>query len=285
MIIVVKRRTMAHRINGLPQMLSTATGVANVLGNKGAVWAKVNMDNNSTICFINSHLAAHEGAKYKQKRDIQARKIMRKISRAHGAPLEGAFDHIFWSGDLNYRLDVSAFPADVQTEISTGAKKEKVRIKSHYVQSILADQQVVREESGSEVPKRVVDLERMDELKATMAAGNVFEGFNEGRLLFAPTFKVVKRDHLCADNEPVALNEAGWLDSCEYQKKRTPAYCDRVLWRSKEENSNDVQLQQYGSIQHYATSDHKPVFATFNVSLLDSSESQNACTNNRVGEG
>jgi hypothetical protein len=75
-----------------------------------------------------------------------------------------------------------------------------------------------------------------------------FRTFAEGRLTFAPTYKYDR-------------------NSTEYdtsEKRRLPAWCDRVLWRSREP-SRVKQL-------HYRrweanVSDHRPISAGFNVTV------------------
>ena len=47
------------------------------------------------------------------------------------------------------------------------------------------------------------------------------------------------------------------------KKNRAPAWCDRVLWRS---NGNDIQCDGYGR-DEMKTSDHKPVYATFEAQV------------------
>jgi len=68
-------------------------------------------------------------------------------------------------------------------------------------------------------------------------------GFTEGKINFRPTFKVL-RDQ-----------EHG------YDEKRSPAWCDRVLWRSIP--GLWVEQKEYGSAPTILSSDHKPVFSSF----------------------
>ena len=80
-------------------------------GNKGAVCISMDISGTS-FCFVNSHLPAHDGEKYREGRNSDVRDIMRDFERQlthpNGAtePFSSRFDHCFWFGDLNYRLKV-----------------------------------------------------------------------------------------------------------------------------------------------------------------------------------
>merc|ERR1712048_772444 len=74
-----------------------------------------------------------------------------------------------------------------------------------------------------------------------------FVGFREAPVNFEPTFKVYKNKSL------------------HYQKKRSPAWCDRVLWRSAFGFEDDLRCTRYWNSLKVETSDHKPVYAEFVV--------------------
>jgi len=85
-----------------------------------------------------------------------------------------------------------------------------------------------------------------DQLAKSMKDQKVFVGFKEGDCsTFAPTFS-------CERNV-----EFG------YQKKRSPAWCDRILWRSF--SGFDAKLKKFDSSPKVTSSDHKPVFALFDL--------------------
>ncbi|XP_051891433.1 inositol polyphosphate 5-phosphatase Ka isoform X2 [Pristis pectinata] len=104
-----------------------------------------------------------------------------------------------------------------------------------------------------------------DQLNKAKKMEPVLSGFLEGPLLFKPTYK---------------FN----LDSTDYdtsEKRRKPAWTDRILWRVKEccqdEGSEHqrsdakkpigVALNTYNSQMEYGVSDHKPVLGTFCLEL------------------
>eukprot|EP00947_MAST-08B_sp_MAST-8B-sp1_P004318 g4318.t1 len=134
-------------------------------------------------------------------------------STAAPASTISVLDHdvVIWIGDLNYRID------------------ESVSLHSCYAAL----------QHGN-----ISFLRDRDQLNIERHAGRVFEGFEEARIDFFPTYKYIpKTDE---------------YDRREKKKKkpRPPAWCDRVLWRS----SPLLSCRAYGRAE-LNLSDHKPVFA------------------------
>ena len=84
-----------------------------------------------------------------------------------------------------------------------------------------------------------------------MKAGRVFNGFREGDIQHPPTFKMERGKHL------------------DYDKERSPAWCDRVLWRTMAGFDGipvfEMKQTGLGCALDITTSDHKPVWATFDL--------------------
>lgn len=247
------------RIKKTPKSGNESTGIANVVGNKGAVWTILTIDDGTRLCFINSHLAAHDGEKFREQRIRDVRDIMKGISKNECLPFINCFDHVFWFGDLNYRLDIPKF---VGISNRNNNKWNDNDIKE-YVKQMLGSTDFVNINNIKR--KRRLDVGLMDELNHLKEKGLVFNGFQEGPLLFSPTFKVNRRD--CVDNNEIGLkiDSEGWLGTEEYQMERIPAYCDRILWKSKSVYSAHVQQREYKSVPEICTSDHKPVYGIFDI--------------------
>ncbi|KAM3333260.1 hypothetical protein ACQJBY_028394 [Aegilops geniculata] len=89
-----------------------------------------------------------------------------------------------------------------------------------------------------------------DQLKIERDAGRVFRGWNEGKIYFAPTYKYSSNSDAYA-GETATSNK----------KRRTPAWCDRILWQG----DGTSQLSYYRGESRF--SDHRPVCGTFIVEV------------------
>lgn len=58
------------------------------------------------------------------------------------------------------------------------------------------------------------------------------------------------------------------IGSSDYNYKRMPSWCDRILWRLGPGAGNvDVRGLYYSSVQDCISSDHKPVIAGFELNV------------------
>eukprot|EP00198_Chlamydomonas_reinhardtii_P004327 XP_001693663.1 predicted protein [Chlamydomonas reinhardtii] len=95
----------------------------------------------------------------------------------------------------------------------------------------------------SPAPGDFADLVReADQLRKEVGAKRAFLGFTEGPIAFEPSFKVRRRR------------------GHDYNPQRSPAYCDRVLYRSNLP-LKQIRCVSYFSPADVASSDHKPVAA------------------------
>lgn len=120
------------------------------------------------------------------------------------------------------------------------------------------------DEARDLVSQRSFDwLRERDQLRAEMKAGKVFQGMREALIRFPPTYKF-----------ELGKPGLGGYDSGE--KKRIPAWCDRILYR---DNRSCPTLEcslvcpivssilQYEACMDVVESDHKPVRCKFNVEI------------------
>lgn len=133
---------------------TVATGIMGLMGNKGGVAIRLQIHNTS-ICFVNSHLAAH--TEEFERRNQDYRDILSKLE-FNGA--DGSFgitehDAVFWLGDLNYR--VSDMESDVVRKLADEGKYKELLAK--------------------------------DQLNKQRSEKKCFRGFMEGDIKFKPTYK------------------------------------------------------------------------------------------------
>jgi len=203
-----------------------ATGIGNLYGNKGGTVISFDYGGTS-LCFINSHLAAHQADEHWQRRNSDYKEIC-SISTGVGngkQELIEKFHHVFWMGDLNYRCNYK------QME---GAKNTPSKELFDEYTKIIAE-------------GKFDEMLKDDQLNISRDKGEAFFRFQEAKITFSPTFKVfVDKDF-------------------EYQPKRSPSWCDRILWKNAEGFEGGVKCNQYTNAPNIKSSDHKPVFGEFSI--------------------
>ncbi|KAI5574644.1 hypothetical protein BDE02_10G157900 [Populus trichocarpa] len=122
----------------------------------------------------------------------------------------------------------------------------------------------------SEADMRCFDwLREKDQLRTEMGAGNVFQGMREAVIRFPPTYKFEK-------------HQPGLAGYDSGEKKRVPAWCDRVLYRdSRSAHVSECSLDcpvvssisQYDACMDVTDSDHKPVRCIFSIDIAKVDES------------
>ncbi|KAJ1426763.1 Endonuclease/exonuclease/phosphatase [Ochromonadaceae sp. CCMP2298] len=267
--VFVREELMPHVLD--VRTASAGVGLMGMMGNKGGVSVRFSLYD-SSLCFVCSHLAAHReniagrNADFKNIIDRSLFSVElgpgslkgaaagtgsgRESSTVNGfAPSGGAgaggaamaslaesvtlppchavrtltqelhiLEHevVIWMGDLNYRID-DAFSTD------------------QVFKKIAAD--------------RLDELRDKDQLNIERARGNVFQGFEEGRLDFPPTYKYQPGTDM--------------YDRRPDKKVRAPAWCDRVLWRAEDTLVRQINYRR----APLNPSDHKPVSSLLECEL------------------
>ncbi|XP_042496005.1 type IV inositol polyphosphate 5-phosphatase 9-like [Macadamia integrifolia] len=195
-------------------------GIIGCLGNKGSVSVRFSLDETS-FCFVCTHLASGGKEGDEKHRNTNAEEILSRTSFPHGPSLNlprTILDHdrVILLGDLNYRISLP--------ESMTRSFVEK---------------------------KEWNVLLEKDQLRLELMKGRVFDGWCEGVIKFAPTYKYY----------PNSDNYFGCTQGRKGEKRRAPAWCDRILWFGK-----GLKQNQY-SRSESMLSDHRPVRAIFTAEV------------------
>eukprot|EP00949_MAST-11_sp_MAST-11-sp1_P002419 g2419.t1 len=218
---------------------SCATGVLNTLGNKGATAVSLRILDGTSICFVSCHLAARAPQQWVLERAKNFRMIcanLKNIRKDKSFEFLHQHDHVLWMGDLNYRVQLSTSPADVNTEEEFNHAVRLLGEGRHGFTTMLEH----------------------DQLRREMQNGNVFEGFQEGGITFPPTYRWTK-------GKAVVSNK----------KNQSPSYTDRVLWRSAPGQTGKLRQLSYSSNHDILQSDHRPVVAEFALTCVNSCPNSN----------
>ncbi|XP_028804142.1 type I inositol polyphosphate 5-phosphatase 4 [Neltuma alba] len=193
-------------------------GLMGYLGNKGSISISMSLHQTS-FCFVCSHLSSGQKEGDELRRNSDVMEILRKtrFPQVHGTGDENSpqtileHERVIWLGDLNYRIALSYRAAKALVEMRNWKA-----------------------------------LLEKDQLRIEKRQGRVFEGWNEGKIYFPPTYKYSNNSDRYAGDERHSK-----------QKRRTPAWCDRILWYGR-------GLRQLSYVRGESRfSDHRPVYSIF----------------------
>ncbi|OCF71352.1 hypothetical protein I204_07979 [Kwoniella mangroviensis CBS 8886] len=165
MMIILVRKSLKEFISRV-ETSERGIGLLGFGGNKAGVAVRLKV-HDTTLCFVNAHMAAFATALDRRRADYQVLRTGLTFPRPNEADLtaafEDAFTHViaddfvqFWLGDLNYRVDL---PDDQVKKL-------------------------VEEKNWEEMLAK-------DQLRADIVSEQSFAGFSEADITFPPTFKYV----------------------------------------------------------------------------------------------
>ncbi|ETO15716.1 hypothetical protein RFI_21648, partial [Reticulomyxa filosa] len=180
----------------------------NVIGNKGAAVISFQFQE-TALCFICCHLSARAEKYEKRAKDVYRIIKMLSIGRP-GLDVLHQFHHVFFFGDMNYRVEKDF------DKVCDLIKK-----------------------------KKWTDIVQFDQLIYQMQRQQVFYGFKEGTINFAPTYRWERYDNIISN-----------------KREQAPSYCDRILYSSLSD-THDLKQLKYTSTANAFGSDHRPVWSVF----------------------
>ncbi|KAF7804732.1 type I inositol polyphosphate 5-phosphatase 4-like [Senna tora] len=214
-------------------------GLMGYLGNKGSISISMSLHQTS-FCFVCSHLSSGQKEGDELRRNSDVMEILRKtrFPQVHGIGDENSpqtileHDRIIWLGDLNYRIALSYRVAKTLVEMRNW-------------KALLEKDQACL-------------FKFIFQLRIEQRQGRVFEGWNEGKIYFPPTYKYSNNSDRYAGDERHSK-----------QKRRTPAWCDRILWYGR-------GLHQLSYVRGESRfSDHRPVYGIFLAEVDSVNSSRN----------
>ncbi|XP_002980034.2 type I inositol polyphosphate 5-phosphatase 8 isoform X1 [Selaginella moellendorffii] len=213
------RKNLRRHVHGL-KVCCVGCGLMGYCGNKGSVAVSMLLHQTS-FCFVCTHLTSGDREGDELRRNGDVAEILRRtaFNRSSKAGSSSSdlpetilqHDRVVWLGDLNYRLALS--DSETRALVARG------------------------------------DWQRLlarDQLKMEQTAGRVFDGWQEGGIYFAPTYKYVKNTDCYFG-----------VNSKPGEKRRTPSWCDRILYRGR-----GLKQISYARAEHQF-SDHRPVKSAF----------------------
>uniref|UniRef100_A0A3N7GG95 Inositol polyphosphate-related phosphatase domain-containing protein n=1 Tax=Populus trichocarpa TaxID=3694 RepID=A0A3N7GG95_POPTR len=235
-------------------------GFGRAIGNKGAVGLRIRVYDR-VMCFVNCHFAAHLEAVNRRNAD---------------------FDHVYRTmtfGRPSNFFGAAAAGTSSAAQMLRGANVMGANYSPEGIPELSEADMVIflgdfnyrldgisYDEARDFVSQRCFDwLREKDQLRTEMGAGNVFQGMREAVIRFPPTYKFEK-------HQPGLAGE----------KKRVPAWCDRVLYRdSRSAHVSECSLDcpvvssisQYDACMDVTDSDHKPVRCIFSIDIAKVDES------------
>ncbi|XP_020571774.1 type II inositol polyphosphate 5-phosphatase 15-like [Phalaenopsis equestris] len=234
---------------------AVACGFGRAIGNKGAVGLRMRVFDR-VFCFVNCHFAAHLEAVSKRNADFDHVYRTLSFTRPFVGPNPGS------AGATSVQVHRGGYSTASQSD-------EKPELSDADMVVFMGDFNyrlfgLSYDEARDMVSQRCFDwLRDKDQLRAEMKAGKVFQGMREGQIKFPPTYKFEK-------------HQPGLSAYDSSEKKRIPAWCDRILYRDNRSISVaecSLECPVVSSIALYdgcmdvTDSDHKPVRCIFSIEI------------------
>ncbi|KAF3324357.1 type I inositol 1,4,5-trisphosphate 5-phosphatase CVP2-like protein [Carex littledalei] len=193
-------------------------GLMGYLGNKGSISISMSVHQTS-FCFVCCHLTSGEKEGDELRRNSDVYEILKKTR----------FPCIQTTSDVKSPQTI----LEHDRVIWLGDLNYRVALSYHSAKALV------------EMHNWKLLLEK-DQLRIERRFGRVFSGWKEGRIYFPPTYKYSNNsDRYSGD------------DVTTKEKRRTPAWCDRILWYGR--GLNQVSYVRGES----RFSDHRPVYSIF----------------------
>ncbi|KAK4434042.1 Type IV inositol polyphosphate 5-phosphatase 7 [Sesamum alatum] len=215
-------------------------GLMGYLGNKGSISISMLLHQTS-LCFVCSHLTSGQKEGDELRRNADVMEILRKtrFPRVNSTDDEKSPETVL-------EHDRVVWLGDLNYRIALPYRSAKALVEMQNWRALL----------------------EKDQLRIEQRRGRVFDGWREGKIYFPPTYKYSHNsDRYTGD------------DMHPKEKRRTPAWCDRILWHGG-------GLQQLSYVRGESRfSDHRPVSSVFWAeieSVPDRLRKSTSCSSSRI---
>uniref|UniRef100_A0ACD5ZL82 Uncharacterized protein n=1 Tax=Avena sativa TaxID=4498 RepID=A0ACD5ZL82_AVESA len=219
----VKRELVEHV--GHLRVDCVGRGIMRWLGNKGCIAMSMTLHHTS-LCFVCSHLASGEKEGDEVRRNSDVAEILKSAHFPRVCKSPSAAQRVLPERILEH--DKMIWLGDLNYRVSLSYDETRTLLEENDWDALL----------------------EKDQLMIERGAGRVFVGWKEGKICFAPTYKYTHNSDAYA-GETVKSKK----------KRRTPAWCDRILWHG----DGIEQLQYLRGESRF--SDHRPVCGVFAVEV------------------
>lgn len=280
------KKSLLRYVGGV-DVAAVACGFGRAFGNKGAVAVKM-MVFRRTVCVVNCHFAAHMDAVAKRNADFEHIYHRMAFGRSLGVGVAAtamAASAVQIIRGNNVRQDTLSLdsqdisPAKASAHSLVEDQSEDVVLMPELSEADMLiwvgdfnyrlNDFSYRDAVDLIAHKQWDELLNKDQLRTEMKAGRVFQGMREAAICFPPTYKFDK-----------GFNGSG-ASSIGYdsgEKRRVPAWCDRILFRDSFDGSDLVRkpclsrpmaasVAWYSAVMDAVESDHKPVSCLFDVEI------------------
>ncbi|KAE8654309.1 Type I inositol 1,4,5-trisphosphate 5-phosphatase 1 [Hibiscus syriacus] len=198
-------------------------GIMGYLGNKGSISISMTL-HQTTFCFVCTHLTSGEKKGDEIRRNSDVAEVLKRTRFSH------SFRDIGRPCPPRSILDHDKviWLGDLNYRLAPGCADTLDLLNKNDWQALL----------------------EKDQLRVEQRVGRVFSGWEEGKIYFAPTYKYL------ADSDDYVVQTSN-----SKEKRRIPAWCDRILWRG------EGLKQVWYSRGECRFSDHRPVYSLFSVEM------------------
>ncbi|KAF5096424.1 hypothetical protein DV451_004245 [Geotrichum candidum] len=275
MIVLFAADPIAAELGGV-EIATTGTGLFGVWGNKGATSLKITLGADESVgvrgtdlVFLNCHLAAGEGKPGIDRRKWELSEIERKL-KIPGLVGTNPKPEVIFEDNItdDYSDDLPSPPQTATIESSTTNNSISSRNSTNSPgvfhdriyfllgdlnYRVALDPDMVIQFLASKDYETVLSH---DTLFQQIRERKVLTGFKEHEINFMPTYKYKVGTDEYDDNKPGNNDKA-----------RAPSFTDRIFFRSitAPDSGAALTIKEYNSLMEYRISDHKPVYATFEL--------------------